>query len=485
MTSRAFPRAAAAPLREAGALALVVAIAMAATFALVIAGPAVAAVPAALVALALIAAFPRPAAITLFAACVAFDTAGIDFTSPVATLIWNMPAPLAAALPLKTSPFELLLAFSAAVVFVHPAVRRERTPARLPGLAWLVPVVLAAGLAWGTIEGGKVNLAYHELRGLIFGSLAFAIAWRLRLTPRDLGAPLFAATTALGVVAVLRYVLYLAGDRSGVSKEFWFGHETGMFLAFGFVLACLAILRAKSDRQRLYLLLYAALMALSMMMTGRRSAILVVLVGMLVVGWLLLPRRPILLATLGVVTLFSGAAYISAYWDAHSGPLAQPARAIRSQIDPDARDESSDQYREIERGNLQRTLRENPVLGIGFGRPYTVFDPLPELEFWPMQFYTPHQNILWLWLKTGIAGISVLAGLWVVGFSRCIHAARSLPRRREIPVAPMFLAAVLLMYLAYARVDLAFVNSRSAVPLAVALAVALLLPQRAKERSDA
>lgn len=484
MSVRAFPGAAAAPLRELGALAFVVAIATLGAFAIVVAGPVVAALPAVLLTLALIVAFPRPAAITLFAACIAFDTAGIDFTSPLATLLWNMPAPLASAMPLKTSPFELLLAFTAAIVFVHPAVRRDRRAARLPGLAWLVPVVLMAGLAWGTIEGGHVNLAYHELRGLIFGSLAFAVAWRLRLAPRDLAAPLFAATTFLGAIAVVRYVLYLAGDRSGVPKEFWFGHETGMFLAFGFVLACVAILRAGSDRQRLYLVLYAALMAISMMMTGRRSAILVVLVGILVVGWLLLPRRPILLATLGVVTLFSGAAYISAYWDAHSGPLAMPARAIRSQIDPDARDESSDQYREIERRNLQRTLRENPVLGIGFGRPYTVFEPLPELGFWPMQFYTPHQNILWLWLKTGIVGISVLAGLWVVAFSRCIRAARSLPRRRDIPIAPMFLAAVLLMYLAYARVDLAFVNSRSAVPLAVALAVALLLPQPAKEPSD-
>lgn len=437
-------------------------------------GPEVALAPLALAAVCGVVAFPRRATLVLLAAAIATDTAGIDSTEPLARAFWHMPPTLARAMPLTVSPFELLLALAAVTVLLRPSVRRADA-ARLPALATLVPFVLLAGAAYGLAKGAPGNLVYHEARGLIFATLTFFLAWRLRLTHRELGATAIAATTALALVVVFRYVVYLAGERSGIPREFWFGHETGLFLAFGCLLAGIGVMSQRTDGARLLFALHGLLMTTAMMMTGRRSAILVVLAGMLIAAWLLLPRRPVLLTTLGVVALFGGAGYLAVYWDATVGPLAEPARAIRSQFDPDPRDRSSDEYRRIERNNLERTISESPLFGIGFGQPFTQFEPLPELDFWPLQSYTPHQNILWLWLKTGIVGASVLIGLWVLAFGRCLRACRRVPRLRDIPATPMLLAAALFMYLAYARVDLAFVNSRSAVPLAAVFALALML----------
>ncbi len=102
-----------------------------------------------------------------------------------------------------------------------------------------------------------------------------------------------------------------------------------------------------------------------------------------------------------------------------------------------------------------------------------------------MLLLTPHQNILWLWLKMGIAGISVFAGAWVLAFSRCVRGVRAVARRAPIPVMAISLGAVLVMYLAYARVDLAFAGVRSSGPLAIALALAFMLPaEPAREEGD-
>ena len=82
---------------------------------------------------------------------------------------------------------------------------------------------------------------------------------------------------------------------------------------------------------------------------------------------------------------------------------------------------------------------------------------------------------LWPALLTGCA----------LAFSRCVRGVRAVARRAPIPVMAISLGAVLVMYLAYARVDLAFAGVRSSGPLAIALALAFMLPaEPAREEGD-
>jgi hypothetical protein len=445
-------------------------------------GPVMAIVPFAVAAGIGCVAYPRQALFVLVIACVAVDSAPEGRIGAIAGQLWEFPPAIAAQMPLKTSPYEVLITLTAIGALLRPAALPR--PA-LPGLVWGIPIVMALGAAWGIANHGPVNLVYHESRGLLFGSLAFIATWRTGgLSDRQAAKLVIVATTLLGLLVLVRVGVEVRSGAITDPKEFWFGHESGLMLAAGTVLGALLFLRAKSDRARVLLALYTAFTLVANALTDRRSGILALAVGLMIVAWLLFPKRPVLMTILGVAVAVGGGIYLAAFWNVTSG-VGEPAQAIRSQFQPDARDASSDQYRTIEAHNLEQTLMAGPIFGVGFGRPFTEYEPLPPLTFWPLQTYTPHENILWLWLKMGIVGIAVLLGTWVIAVRRCFTACRAVPRWREVPIRPIVLAAVLAMYLVYGSVDLAFVPSRSVVPLAVALALVFLsrdLPAGAREQ---
>jgi hypothetical protein len=100
-----------------------------------------------------------------------------------------------------------------------------------------------------------------------------------------------------------------------------------------------------------------------------------------------------------------GGAYLAVFWNTSNGIISEPAQAIRSVINPGERDYESNLYRDIETQNLQFTISTSPIMGIGFGRQFIVIRPLVDLTAtWPFQLYMPHNNMLWIWMRTGIVG---------------------------------------------------------------------------------
>jgi hypothetical protein len=422
-------------------------------------------------ALALAVLAPSRFVFVLLVAGLAFEPGAIDFTGPIGDAIWNLPPGV-----------QILLVVTAGALALRTRASAEPRE-RLPLIIWMVPVLLVLGTAWGMRNGAPSNLVYHEMRGILFGILAFFIAWRLNnIREHAMFTWALVATFALGVIVLLRYVLYVRTGDYSVPIEFVYAHEDAVFLAFGFVLGCVLFLRAETVPPRLFAAIHCAVTLGAIVGSSRRAASLALFVGVIALFWLLFRFRPVLVIAIAVPALMLGTLYLGAYWNKEYGALAQPARAIRSQIDPSERDKSSDLYRDYEAYNVEQTIRLQRVFGVGFGVPFAQFLPLPDLtDVWPLQSYTPHQNILWLWLKMGFLGITTFLALWVIAFRRCILAARNLVEDR-IPYAPMILAAGLLMYVAYAKVDLAFTSSRSAAGLAVLLALALRLPSVAHDR---
>jgi O-antigen ligase len=225
----------------------------------------------------------------------------------------------------------------------------------------------------------------------------------------------------------------------------------------------------------LILVSFAAVLA-----TGRRSGTLVMLIGLAALLLFAFPRRPILVSYAAIAVTVLGAVYTAAYWNQEYGALAQPARAIRSQIDPSERDESSDVYREIERYDLEQTIRDNRLFGVGFGRPFVQYKLLPNLtSFWPLQLYTPHQNVLWLWLKVGFLGISVVLAAFAIALRRCLTVIREQATMDDRWQTAAIVASGLLMYLTFATVDVIFPATRGMVVLGVLFALAFgLMPTR-------
>ncbi|OAI40211.1 hypothetical protein AYO38_06230 [bacterium SCGC AG-212-C10] len=437
-------------------------------------GPAALLLPLIIICALGVAMAPYGVLLTLLVSMIIIEPGAIDGTGSLSPMLYSLPAGV--RLPLTTSPIEIVVFLAAA----FSLRRRDRLASiRLPRLVYLVPITIALGFAYGAINGGDIHIGYNEARGLIFGICVFVIvASGEPLQLRRLGTCVIVATGILAAVIVWRYFTIVKPGDLDVPLEFAFAHESSVILGIGFVSAITLMTKSEvRGWQRVVLIGYCMLICLAFVVSQRRAATLVALTGALTVAGLVYGKRPLMVVLVSIPILLGFAVYVGAYWNKEYGASAQPARAIRSQISPSARDESSDLYRTNERTSVIETIRANKVFGVGFGRQFAQYQPLPNLEsFWPLQFYTPHESLLWLWLKLGFLGLSAFLGVVGLAVARCVHIVRRSTAIGDREVLAIITAATLLMYLAFSTVDIAMVGPRGAVPLAVALAIAFALP---------
>lgn len=412
---------------------------------------------------------PQTAAGCILVIAIAVEPGVSDWTKPLSSALWVMPPKFENLVGFTTSPLELFTMAAAVSAFLT-----RPSQVKLPAIAWGVPFVMALGFAYGWYKGGELNLAYNEARGLIVGLAIFILATRvLPENKAELIKPIMAAELVLAFSIILRYIIYVRGNRLSVPLEFAFTHEGSVILGVGIVIGIVVFFReTATKRQRGLAAVYCLVLLAAMLASGRRAATLVLLVGCGTIGLIMLPRRTMMVLTISLPVLLATGAYLGAYWNKEYGAMAQPARAIRSQFDPSLRDESSDQYRTTEKYDVIQTIRVNRLLGVGFGRQFYQFQPLPNLQrFWPLQLYTPHQNVLWIWLKMGIVGMAVILGFAAVAIGRCFRAAREARTDADWALAAVSLT-VILMFLMYSTVDLGFIGPRSVAPAVIAAALA-------------
>lgn len=425
----------------------------------------------ALVGITLLALKPRAAALGMVFMAIAFEDGAPDFTEPVGSALYNLDPTIASLLPGTIEPIGLFAIALSLRLGLSPApADRIGAWSTLPRAIWLVPGVYFLSIAWGLANGGALNFAFHESRGLLVAAAVF-IATR-RVAPFEAGTVIrliYLATATLAVIMIYRYTFVPVQYDAMIVA-----HENVMFLAIGITVGILQFAGSRSVPQRAALLLLITLLLVGTLATGKRSGTLVVLISLVVMSVILLSRAPVKVMVIsGIFGVLFGA-YVAAFWGSNAGILGQPARAIRSQFQPSARDSSSDLYRQAETFNVVYTIKGTPLLGVGLGRPYNVYWPTWVAPNWPLQFYTPHDNLLWFWLKFGLPGLAVIGGVWLLAVSNAISAVRARPR--AFPVYPVALAATLMIYLQFMQVDVA-TKERSMIPLGIAMALALSLPQ--------
>lgn len=130
-----------------------------------------------------------------------------------------------------------------------------------------------------------------------------------------------------------------------------------------------------------------------------------------------------------------------------------------------------------------QTIRSSPVLGVGLGRPFTQYQPLWVSRDWLLQFYTPHDNLLWFWLKFGLPGVAVFGGLWAIALGMVARACRNWTPS-EVPAYPAVLGASLLAFVQFMQVDVV-AQERAMIPFAIIMALSLSLPERLIEAGRA
>jgi hypothetical protein len=165
--------------------------------------------------------------------------------------------------------------------------------------------------------------------------------------------------------------------------------------------------------------------------------------------------------------------YLPIFWN-NTSPLGQPARAIRSLKEPDPRDFASNLYREMEKINIYTTIRRNPLVGVGFGRPFIVVVQMIDVSWWPLWNYQPHNNIMWVWIKMGPAGYILFWTVMGGGLMRSAYLAKTM-KSPEAKVFALLTLSALMTTLVFDYVDLALTGPRATVLIGTLLGTLAVL----------
>jgi hypothetical protein len=302
--------------------------------------------------------------------------------------------------------------------------------------------------------------------------MCYAIARASLRTPEHIAGLLrggLIAAVLFAIEGAYRRVALIETGLIGVIPEFAFEHEDVLFLAVFTLLLLMAFVFGAFRRVRVIGLLLTPLMLYTLMATERRAGIIVFLVGLLVIGLttLVVRRKAFFLSALPVLAI--SVLYLGVFWNS-SGIVGQPSRAIKSLYQPDPRDAASNMYRVLETMNIDATIHSDPLLGVGFGREFLFVVGMPDISWWPFWRYETHNNILWVWMKTGVVGYVLFWALVGGAISRAAFAAKRL-NDPTLRCAALFCLVAIIGTVVFAYVDLGLVSGRVTVLFGTSLGI--------------
>jgi hypothetical protein len=230
------------------------------------------------------------------------------------------------------------------------------------------------------------------------------------------------------------------------------------------------------------------MIAAALIANQRRAGFLAFGFGLLIC-WVMVMSAPrsrrrylLISAVVGAVALAYG--YVG--WDAPRSPLTLPVYAARSVIAPESTDQrslhdtQSSTWRKVENLNVQHTIQQFPLLGIGFGQQFQMWyreQSLDATGFWAWR-YINHNSIYWLWNKVGAIGFGafwlLIGSALILGWS----AFRRLPDC-ELKVSVATCVALVAMEMIYSYGDVSLTVGRNMTALAIVLGLLASLDRMA------
>jgi hypothetical protein len=333
------------------------------------------------------------------------------------------------------SPLELLLIIIAIAIVVRTRIAGQPIKLTLGSLRTPLLVFagcVAFGLVNGLTHGAQFNIALWEVRGFLMLVSVFFLASvliREEAHVNQLIWTVLIAATGLALENTLRWLFIVRF--LNYADDLAYDHIDAMVLGFTAIL-CLSLLLIGGTRsQRAYAIFLLPLLIFVIEVMRRRAAFAILLVGLAIFFLLLFRLRPQLTWKILIPVFLLTGMYLAVFWN-NTSALGQPARALRSQIDPDPRDAQSNLYRVLEKLDIIGNIQSSPFIGIGFGSPYEQRFMLLYASSvgagWPFFTYTTHNNILWIWMKDGAFGF--IAFWWLLG-SGVFEGSRALETQRE------------------------------------------------------
>jgi hypothetical protein len=397
---------------------------------------------------------------------------------------WYFHADLQSWLPqthVPFNPFEITIM----VILLAWALRgrRDRRFHFERGLLFWPVVVFGAllfiSLLWGATQpGNNLTVGLEEIRALVYAILAYFLVGILFTHRRDLDTltwVILISTLLMGIECIIRYEFLLPGHAVG---DLDYDHEDATLLACAIILSIAMLLLGSTRRQKWFVIATLPIDLLGLMVTYRRAGEAALVTGLVFLAVILLRVNRSLFLKIVPITALLLSIYVAAEWNCTSGSLCQPARAISSQFNPDPRDAASNFYRLVERYDIILNIQSHPITGLGFGQQFNFYIPLPDLSFWPYWHYTPHDEILWIWMKMGIIGF--IAFWWLIAsalyrsgrLTQALSAAGDYKARALLAAA----ACLIIMQMTVSYVDLGLTSDRVMLVLGIMLGVIGHLP---------
>ena len=308
-------------------------------------------------------------------------------------------------------------------------------------------VAVGVGVVVGQAHHGALRTSFTEVRPYFYLAVAYLVATVFATRLEILRLAMWALVLGSGFKAAQALYSFLHVRNQIPRPDFIVGHEEALFFALFVILTLSLWLFQIPGRLRTTATMLLPLVFMADLVNTRRAAWLILggaLIALTVVTMVAVPaRRHFMVRTLAVVTVIS-AFYFPAYWN-HTGALAGPARAVKSAVSPNTRDESSDVYRVKENENLKFNIREGGVLGRGFGLPIEDVSGIQNIsKIDPLILYIPHNGVFYIFMRMGLLGAIAFWSLLGIAIITGCRLVRS--RNREVALFGALLACALVGY---------------------------------------
>ena len=384
----------------------------------------------------------------------------------------------------RGAPFSLAEAFMLLVAFVWIARAVAERSFHLDLGTLFLPLglytaMVVAGELHGMFGGGNFTLSLWEVRPSAYLAVSYVLTCNLVRTRRHLETLIWIlvlGTGLKGVQGVVRYFVTPGGRLA--NGDSMFPHEQAFFFNLFLILVPIVFLYGGSRRLRAVLLLFLPFVAVSDLAMQRRAAILAIAVALILLLLLTAVTHPgarrWAVAALVLVALIFPPYYYT-YQDGY-GIKSEPARALSSLNSPDARDASSNLYRQNEDKDIMANARTNPIIGVGYGKlmatPYPLADISAADPFWNLM---THDSVLYIWMRLGAIGFFLFWWLMAAAIAAACKALMTLedPHLRGLA---LFVVLAVVQQVIFSYLDLQWVNYRNMITLGVFFALIGKLP---------
>lgn len=325
----------------------------------------------------------------------------------------------------------------------------------------------------GLARHGLFKIALWEIRPFLYLAVMYVLASSLLVRVNATRALMWTVIVGAGFKGLYGLYFWWGARNTWPRPEAVLAHEESFFFGLFVFLTVALWMWDVRGRMRASATALLPVVVLADMANSRRTAWAILGAGLVLLfatGYARLPHRRRLLRRLTPVLLVVCAAYFPLFWNRSDTVAAAPARAARSIVAPDHRDESSNDYREIEAHNLELAVDARSHLGAGFGLPIDYQIEIVDISAVdPMIAYVPHDTVLWIWMRMGLLGAVAFWMMIAAGFIKACQMTRLASVDREAAVLGAVVACGLVGYVVMGKLDLGFAWFRIALCMGVLL----------------